>query len=63
MPSIGPRCHELRIGEGEAIWRVFYRIDVDAIVILEILKKKTQATPQATIEVCQRRLGSYDRLK
>ncbi|MEP7012730.1 MAG: type II toxin-antitoxin system RelE/ParE family toxin [Acidobacteriota bacterium] len=61
MPAIGPRCHELRIDEEDATWRVIYRIDPDAIVIVEVLKKKTQATPKATIEVCRRRLSSYDR--
>ena len=62
MPSIGPRCHELRIAEGSVIWRIFYRIDPDPIVILDVLKKKTQATPKTTIDNCKRRLADYDRL-
>jgi Gp49-like protein DUF891 len=44
MPSIGPRCHELRVRDGDVTWRIFYRIDQDAIVILEVLKKKTAKT-------------------
>ncbi len=63
MPSIGPRCHELRIDEEKGTWRIFYRLDADAVVILEVLKKKTQATPKGTIEVCRRRLAEYDRYK
>jgi phage-related protein len=63
MPSIGSRCHELRIEEGRVAWRIFYRIDPDAIVILDVLKKKTQATPTATIDACKRRLADYDRAK
>lgn len=63
MPSIGPRCHELRIADGDMIWRVFYRVDKDAILVLEVLKKKTQKTPKATIEVCQKRLMQWDRRK
>jgi phage-related protein len=62
MPSIGPRCHELRIAEGRVIWRIFYRADLDAIVILDVIQKKTQTTPKATIEICKRRLADYDRV-
>jgi phage-related protein len=60
MVSIGPRCHELRIDEAGAAWRIFYRIDPEAVVILEVLKKKTQATPKSVIDVCRRRLADYD---
>lgn len=27
MPSIGPRCHELRIQDKDKTWRIVYRID------------------------------------
>ena len=60
MPSIGPRCHELRIQEKQAIWRIVYRVGTDAIVILAVFKKKTQSTPQQLIAVCQRRMHAYD---
>jgi phage-related protein len=60
MPSIDPRCHELRIDEGTVTWRIFYRTDPDAIVILDVLKKKTPATPKTVIEICKRRLAEYD---
>jgi phage-related protein len=60
MPSIGPRCHELRVRDAEANWRVLYRIDADAIVIAVIFSKKTQATPKAMIDLCKRRLNTYD---
>ena len=60
MPSIGKRCHELRIVDEDSTWRVVYRIDDDAIVIAEVFKKKTQATPDDVIEACQRRLRLYD---
>lgn len=36
MPGIGRRCHELRINDETVTWRVVYRIDPDAIVILEV---------------------------
>ena len=61
MPSIGARCHELRIRDAEQNWRIIYRIDDDAILILEVFSKKTQTTPKSIIDVCQRRLIKYDR--
>ena len=27
MPSIGRRCQELRIDDGDAAWRIIYRVD------------------------------------
>jgi phage-related protein len=39
-----------------------YRADTDAVVILDVLKKKTEQTPQSIIETCSRRLREYDRL-
>ena len=61
MPVVGPRCHELRIRDVEADWRIVYRIDPDAIVILEVFSKKTRVTPSSVIETCIRRLREYDR--
>jgi phage-related protein len=60
MPSIGPRCHELRVNDEAATWRIIYRIDPDAILILHVFSKKTQATPTAVIDVCKARLREYD---
>lgn len=60
MPSIGKRCHELRIHDRQESWRVIYRIDRDAIVIAEVFKKKTQATPKQVIEECRARFRRYD---
>jgi len=60
MPSIGPRCHELRIVDERDTWRIVYRGDLDAIVRLEVFSKKTRETPKRVIEVCKRRLKHYD---
>ncbi len=60
MPSISARCHELRVNDESANWRIVYRIDPDAIVILEVFKKSTRQTPAEIIEVCKRRLRIYD---
>jgi len=62
MPTIGVRCHELRVQDRDATWRVVYRLDPDAVVIAEVFSRKTQATPRAVIETCQRRLRRYDQL-
>jgi len=60
MPSIGARCHELRINDEDATWRIIYRLDADAIVILEVFRKKSAATPRQVIVECKRRLRLYD---
>ena len=60
MPSVGPRCHELRVVDGSVSWRVFYRVDDDLILVLGIEPKKTRATPKALIDVLQGRLRRYD---
>ena len=58
MPSIGARCHEVRVLD--VAWRIVYRIDTDAIVILEVFKKKSVQTPRAVIDTCKRRMRQYD---
>lgn len=60
MPSIGRRCHELRIVDESVIWRIVYRVDADAILILDVFQKKTQQTPKQIIDVCKRRIKEYD---
>jgi phage-related protein len=61
MPSVGPRCHELRVNDASANWRLMYRIDSDAIVIMEVFAKKTPKTPKSVIALCQKRLKEYAR--
>jgi len=60
LPSIGSRCHELRIADRDKTWRIIYRIDPDAIVILEVFRKTTQQTPTNVIKVCKQRAKRYD---
>jgi len=62
MPSIGPHCHELRIRDKAVTWRIIYRVDEDAIVIVEVFKKKTGTTPKSAIDRCRLRLMEYDRV-
>jgi phage-related protein len=60
MPSIGARCHELRIVDENLSWRIVYRTDSDAIVILTVFEKKTNSTPKSIIDVCKKRIKDYD---
>ena len=61
--SIGPRCCELRIPDRDQTWHIIYRIDPDAIVIVDVFSKKTRQTAVSVIENCQRRLKGYDRIR
>jgi phage-related protein len=60
MPGIGRRCHELRVRDGTANWRIIYRTDRDAIVIGAVFSKKTPTTPKSLIASAQRRFREYD---
>ena len=62
MPSMCAGCHELRIVDAKVSWRIMYYIAADAIVILDVFKKQTEATPKAVLTACQRRLGEFHRL-
>lgn len=59
MREIGANCHELRIQDGDVIWRILYCIAEEAIVILEVFGKKTRKTPKQVIETAKRRLRQY----
>lgn len=51
MPSIGARCHELRVYDVATgkNWRLIYRTDADAIVIGDVFQKTTRTTPRQVI--------------
>lgn len=60
VSSIGTHCHELRVRDENRNWRLVYRIDEDAIVVVEVFRKTTRETPDSVIENCQQRLRMYD---
>jgi phage-related protein len=60
MPAVGLRCHEPRVQDERVAWRIIYRVDPDAIIILVIFPKKTQQTPRKIIEMAEARLRAYD---
>ena len=62
MPSVGPRCAELRIVDEDKTWRIVYRVDFDAVLIADVFAKKTKSTPKTVIDVCKKRLRTYDAL-
>ena len=60
MPDIGSRCHELRIIDSGTTWRIVYRIEPDAILLLDVFSKKTRQTPRRVVERCKQRIRRYD---
>jgi phage-related protein len=60
LPVVGRRCGALRVRDGEHNWRIMYRVDSDAILVLEVYAKKTRKIPQEVIDRCKRRLKDYD---
>jgi phage-related protein len=60
LPVVGPRCGALRVKDARHNWRIMYRVDPDAILIVEVYSKKTQKIPQEVIERCKNRLKHYD---
>jgi phage-related protein len=63
MPSVGGGGHELRVIDQDVTWRIMYYVDADAIVILDVFKKKSRATPKSVIKVCRERLRTYRRVR
>ncbi len=61
MPSIGPRCHELRVDDiaQKKQWRIIYYVGTLAIAILDVFAKTTRETPDDVISNCKRRLGDF----
>ena len=60
MPSIGTRCYELRVRDERRDWRIVYRLDRDAIVIVEVFEKTTRTTPRRVVETAANRIKKYD---
>lgn len=60
MPSVGARRHELRVGDETAMWRIMYRLDEDAAVILEVFEQKTGQPPKHVTDTCKARLKRHD---
>ena len=59
LPIVGPRCGALRVRDADHNWRIMYRIDPDAVLVLEVYAKKTRTIPREVIERCKQRLKHY----
>ena len=38
MPVVGAGCHELRINDADMTWRIMFRLETDAVVILDVFE-------------------------
>lgn len=63
MPVIGPRCYELRVQDEHVSWRIMARIDEDAVVILDVVRKGSRTTPLTVVRSCRDRLRRYVRAR
>lgn len=60
LPDVGPRCGALRVRDANQNWRIMYRNDPDAVIVVHVYSKKTPKIPKEIITVCQQRLARYD---
>lgn len=63
LPTIGQRCHELRVKDSEHEWRIVYRIDSDAILIAAVFAKTGLKMQQREFKTAAKRLAIYDKAK
>ncbi len=60
LPDVGARCGALRVRDARHNWRIMYRIDADAVLVLDVYAKKSRKIPDEVIARCRRRLQQYD---
>jgi phage-related protein len=60
VPNVGPRCGALRVRDAGHNWRIMYRIDSDAVLVLEVYPKRTRKIPEEVIDRCRERTKRYD---
>ena len=58
--TLGPRCGALRVRDDRHSWRIMYRVDAEAVLIVEVYAKKTKKIPDEVIARCKKRLQRYD---
>jgi phage-related protein len=58
--TLGPRCEAIRVRADRHSWRIMYRVDVDAVLVVEVYAKKTPKIPDEVIARCKKRLLNYD---
>jgi phage-related protein len=60
LPDVGPRCGALRVRDAANNWRIMYRIDDDAVLVVDVYSKKSRKIPDEVIARCKRRLQRFD---
>lgn len=63
LPSMGARCHELRVRDKDKRWRLIYRIDPDRVLIIEVFSKTTPQISDDVMAICKKRLRDYDKAR
>jgi phage-related protein len=61
MKSIGPGVQELRIEDFPVSWRIIFRVDPEAIVVVSLFEKRGRKTRKADIDLARKRFREYDR--
>lgn len=59
LPILGRRCGALRVRDGGHNWRIVYRLDADAVLVVDVYPKKTRTIPQEVINLCKKLLKDY----
>lgn len=62
LPTVGPRCHELRVKDESHEWRIVYRIDPTVIIVANIFAKKGKAMQQREFAKAMKALALFDNL-
>lgn len=62
LPTVGPRCHELRVRDASHQWRIVYRIDPKFIIVAHVFAKKDKKMQQREFSKATDVLAKFDRL-
>ena len=60
LSDLKPNCYEIRIKDKQTWYRIIYRIDADAIIILHAFEKKSNKISKRHLETCRNRMKQYD---
>lgn len=63
LPTVGPKCGELRVRDANHNWRIVYFVDDEAIVILDVFAKTSPQEQKQSIARCRTRLADYLAIK
>lgn len=61
LPSVGSRCHELRVKDVGHEWRIVYRIDPTRIVVVAVFDKKGKPMQQREFKKATEAIAKFDR--